>query len=195
MSSTATARLATEKAVFRPALPLASFGRALPESAMAKLTYSEQLKHPNWQRKRLERLELAGWECEGCGSKDITLHIHHKRYIKGRMAWEYENDELECLCETCHESHHALRERLDKALAAIDCCAIEHVIGYAQGIHWLHVGPDPSARVSVRSWESAQGVAHAFGGLDPNSIIDAVDDKGTVSVEMLHAMREERKWR
>lgn len=86
------ARVAPEKAVFRPALPL----RSLPGSigrTMLKMAYRDQLLHPNWQRKRLEMLEAAGWECTSCGGAEKTLHVHHKRYVKGRMAWEYEADE------------------------------------------------------------------------------------------------------
>lgn len=75
---------------------------------MSKMTYSEQLRHPLWQRKRLEVLSLAGWACQCCHATDQTLHVHHKRYAKGRMAWEYSIDELAALCETCHqEMHHA----------------------------------------------------------------------------------------
>lgn len=75
---------------------------------MSKMTYSEQLRHPLWQRKRLEVLDKAEWSCQACGAKDQTLHVHHKRYVKGRMAWQYESAELAALCETCHqETHHA----------------------------------------------------------------------------------------
>lgn len=83
---------------------------------MPKLTYGEQLKHPNWQRKRLERLTEAKWECESCGAKENTLHVHHRQYIKGRMAWEYENVQLEVLCESCHEDAHAITDELRELL-------------------------------------------------------------------------------
>lgn len=59
-----------------------------------KLSWSQQYKHPQWQRKRLEALEAAGWECENCGEKETTLNVHHKRYVKGRMIWEYDVSEL-----------------------------------------------------------------------------------------------------
>ncbi|MBL6950694.1 MAG: hypothetical protein ISR57_08640 [Bacteroidales bacterium] len=36
--------------------------------------------------------------------KDI--HIHHKYYQKGKMAWEYPNDALITLCWSCHEELH-----------------------------------------------------------------------------------------
>ena len=35
-----------------------------------KLTFSEQYKHPLWQKRRLERLELVGFGCERCDDHD-----------------------------------------------------------------------------------------------------------------------------
>jgi hypothetical protein len=114
----ATTRLATEKADFRPALSSLPHAGFLPEKTMTKkLTYAEQLRHPNWQKKRLEVLKDAGWGCEICGDTETTLNVHHKRYRKGRMAWEYERNELMALCETCHESHHLLEGELADILA------------------------------------------------------------------------------
>lgn len=84
---------------------------------MTKLTYSEQLRHPNWQRRRLEALTAADWSCQACAAKDETLHVHHKQYFKGRMAWEYSLDELQVLCEACHQYEHDLGDVLKIVLA------------------------------------------------------------------------------
>lgn len=84
---------------------------------MTKMTYAEQLKHPNWQRKRLEMLELAEWECSECGCSDRTLHVHHKQYFKGRMAWEYESYELAVLCDECHKDEHEADDGLKTMLS------------------------------------------------------------------------------
>lgn len=111
------ARVAPEKAVFRPALPM-SFLPGIAEMHMAtKMTYGEQLKHPNWQRKRLEVLQRDEFTCTVCSDSESTLHVHHKSYIKGRMAWEYEGTQLVTLCETCHEAAHAETDAV-KALIA-----------------------------------------------------------------------------
>lgn len=104
-----TPRLIPEKAVIRPALVL-SFLPGLNGTDMTKMSYSDQLKHPNWQRKRLEVLESAGWCCQRCRAGEVTLHVHHRAYVKGRMAWEYEGSELEALCKDCHEGEHADQE-------------------------------------------------------------------------------------
>jgi hypothetical protein len=85
-----------------------------------KLTYAEQLKHPKWQKKRLEMLDAAEWECSNCGDKDTMLHVHHRRYVKGRMAWEYSQIELSVLCENCHKGEHAADELMKEILALTD---------------------------------------------------------------------------
>lgn len=83
---------------------------------MSGLTYREQLLHPRWQRKRLGVLERDGWMCMRCCADDKTLQVHHKRYVKGRMAWEYPDDELISLCSDCHHQTH---EEKDALLAEI----------------------------------------------------------------------------
>lgn len=75
-----------------------------------------QYKHPNWQKRRLERLEYSGWECESCGTKDETLHVHHKQYFRGRKVWEYSDEELVVLCEGCHEEEHGVQTELKQLL-------------------------------------------------------------------------------
>jgi hypothetical protein len=114
-----TPRLIPEKAVFRPALAL----RLMPGSNgtnVTKMTYGEQLKHPNWQRVRLEVLNAGGWKCAGCLDTETTLHVHHKRYIKGHLAWEYPLDNFTVLCEPCHAMAHLVRDDLAALLAAVD---------------------------------------------------------------------------
>ncbi len=86
---------------------------------MPAISYRDQLRHPNWQRRRLEILDRAGFACECCQDGESTLHVHHKRYVKGRMAWEYDDSELVALCETCHEVAHAEMIELQQALLMI----------------------------------------------------------------------------
>jgi len=66
------------------------------------MDYKEQLKHPKWQKKRLEIMERDGFQCQCCYSKEETLAVHHKKYIKGNMPWEYHSDLLITLCNECH---------------------------------------------------------------------------------------------
>jgi hypothetical protein len=68
-------------------------------------TYSEKLKDPRWQKKRLQVMEHAGWMCQLCGSESKQLHVHHPKYAAGREPWDYQN--LITLCCVCHERHHS----------------------------------------------------------------------------------------
>lgn len=86
---------------------------------MTKLTYAQQLAHPKWQRRRLEMLNAAGWACTACGNDDNQLHVHHRQYFKGRMAWEYADHELAVLCNDCHGSEHYDDELLKRTLSLV----------------------------------------------------------------------------
>lgn len=70
--------------------------------------YAELLKKPQWQKRRLQMLEKAGWKCVECGAEEQQLHVHHKRYIAGAKPWEYEDEDLAVLCERCHEKAHGI---------------------------------------------------------------------------------------
>jgi hypothetical protein len=134
MTIYATARVAPEKADFRPALLSLPIAGLQPEKMMAKMTYAEQLRHPHWQKRRLERLEAAMWGCENCGEDKVTLHVHHKHYVKGRMAWEYTDEELSVLCEVCHEQHHINEKILREILLHIPIeDAVALLGGYQHG--------------------------------------------------------------
>lgn len=69
---------------------------------MAKKSYSEKLKDPRWQKKRLEILERDGWACQGCYDTEKTLHVHHGYYESGLEPWAYLSESLITLCEECH---------------------------------------------------------------------------------------------
>jgi hypothetical protein len=85
---------------------------------MAK-TYAEKLKHPKWQKRRLEILQRDLFTCMDCGDMDTTLHIHHKVYRSGAEPWDYEDNELITLCENCHEQETVtLKEEAAKLLEA-----------------------------------------------------------------------------
>lgn len=68
--------------------------------------YTDHLKSPLWQKKRLEILEKAGWRCELCRKQEETLHVHHLVYKSGHLPWEYSDEELVSLCGGCHGSVH-----------------------------------------------------------------------------------------
>lgn len=70
------------------------------------MSYQDLLKHPNWQKKRLEVMDRAGFRCQECGENEKCLHVHHKNYINGNKPWEYSLANFLCLCEDCHNKKH-----------------------------------------------------------------------------------------
>jgi hypothetical protein len=99
-------------------------------------SFYKQYKHPNWQKKRLECLELSNFTCQSCGSTDDTLHVHHKKYVRGRMVWEYEHNELEVLCEACHALVHDAKRGIDDLLSMIPQSHLPVVYAVLAG--WLN---------------------------------------------------------
>jgi len=79
--------------------------------------YWQKLQDPRWQRKRLEILNEAGFECECCGDTESQLQVHHGYYEKGKEPWEYEDETLWCLCDECHETAHQSRAFVYSELA------------------------------------------------------------------------------
>src|SRR5690349_11077196 len=74
---------------------------------MKRKTYKQKLADPRWQRKRLQVLEARDWKCEDCGDSKSELHVHHKRYKRGKQPWEYPLDNFSALCWRCHEKRHS----------------------------------------------------------------------------------------
>jgi hypothetical protein len=68
-----------------------------------ELTYSEKLRDPRWQQKRLRIFERDGWSCQRCHSTANTLHVHHRRYLPDAEPWDYPEKLLVTLCEFCHQ--------------------------------------------------------------------------------------------
>jgi hypothetical protein len=83
-------------------------------------SYSDLLKDPRWQKKRLKKLEAADWHCESCFDNSSMLSVHHKRYVKGRMPWEYPDEELAVLCQSCHEDMHRAADFRSDLIARLD---------------------------------------------------------------------------
>ena len=73
-----------------------------------KKNYSDLLKDPRWQKKRLEILQRDNFKCRSCTDDSNTLHVHHFRYDPDLLPWEYDNEDLITFCETCHEAWHYL---------------------------------------------------------------------------------------
>ena len=83
---------------------------------MKQSNYSEKLRNPLWQKKRLEILERDEWQCQACGDKNNTLMVHHLLYKKNKEPWDIENSSLITLCESCHEFEHSHRQDYEEFL-------------------------------------------------------------------------------
>lgn len=88
------------------------------------MTYTEKLRDPRWQRKRLEIMNRDGFRCKECKVSDATLNIHHGYYERGLEPWEYEDETLHTLCERCHEIAEEARRHLYYTLSKMS--AFQH---------------------------------------------------------------------
>lgn len=80
-------------------------------------TYSEKLRKPAWQKKRLEILNRDSFTCQLCGDTETELQIHHKKYVG--EPHEAPNDELVTLCKHCHQTVTELETGHDKVIFVI----------------------------------------------------------------------------
>lgn len=65
-------------------------------------SYSDKLKDPKWQRKRLVIYGRDNFTCQLCNDDKTELAAHHKLYINGLDPWEYEDDLIVTVCKDCH---------------------------------------------------------------------------------------------
>lgn len=67
-----------------------------------RMTYSEKLRDPRWQRKRLEVFQRDNFTCTHCGDDLNELQVHHLDYEPGKEPWEYPIEFLTTHCAVCH---------------------------------------------------------------------------------------------
>lgn len=64
------------------------------------MTYVEKLRHPKWQKKRLEIFERDGFTCTKCGDTETELQVHHLKYTG--EPWDAPSENLVTVCKHCH---------------------------------------------------------------------------------------------
>ena len=64
--------------------------------------YLELLRHPYWQKKRLEIFNRDNFTCIKCGDTQTNLQLHHLYYKLELLPWEYPDDCFQTLCDLCH---------------------------------------------------------------------------------------------
>lgn len=81
--------------------------------------YEWQLTQPQWYYVRNRVLERDGYRCMLCRSSS-HLEVHHKYYLKGHKAWEYNDEALETLCDRCHAAVHGKLRPMTRLEIALD---------------------------------------------------------------------------
>lgn len=99
------------------------------------MEFSEQYRNPEWQKKRLEVLSRSNFTCEQCGCNNSTIHVHHKRYLKGRKVWEYDLENFEALCQPCHHENHKAKNKINDLLASVESYQWEDLAELIEG--WI----------------------------------------------------------
>lgn len=153
---------------------------------MAKPTYWELLKHPNWQRKRLEVMERDGFECTDCGADNKTLNVHHTYYEKGLAPWEYPSESLKTLCEECHRKAQDMMTQLQRQIGKIGS-DIDVLFGFALA---LEAREFPMVPIVVSSYEVAEGIG-CYWALEPEEVIALTRD----SVVDGYALNGASRWK
>jgi len=99
-----------------------------------KKSYSDLLKSPKWQKKRLEILQRDEFKCRSCTDDLTTLHVHHLRYDRELLPWEYENEDLITLCETCHNAISSIEKMLKYSSFGMETvCLVTKLINELEG--------------------------------------------------------------
>lgn len=116
--------------------------------------YTEKFKDPRWQKLRLKILERDNWTCQCCGNTKLTLHVHHRYYIKGKDPWEYPKEALITLCEECHEIETAVRPEVEQLLlnAFREKFLRNEVETFAITIHHMTLQQSPKIIANVFEW-------------------------------------------
>lgn len=155
-----------------------------------KKTYAEKLKDPRWQKKRLEVMQQAGFECEECGDKESTLNVHHGMYQKGREPWEYPDGSFSCLCDECHKSRHEAEETLLIRKSQMSTSELQNLAGYALGLYSQYF-PE-YAVIKVSSFEEAIGLGD-FCEVQAERIVERLAADWTIKMENLEWLKSKGK--
>ena len=67
------------------------------------MSYTELLRDPRWQKKRLEIMSRDNFKCCNCGTDKVNLQVHHLDYYDYKRPWDYPENLLITLCEKCHQ--------------------------------------------------------------------------------------------
>ena len=110
-----------------------TFKELLKTKPLEDITYTDYLKCNEWIEKHNEIIARDNQKCRICKTTEsigpifsgddrffhrrqkgkvisekhpVHLEVHHKLYIRDRLPWDYENDDLITVCDPCHRKIH-----------------------------------------------------------------------------------------
>ncbi len=89
--------------------------------------YSEKLKDPRWQKKRLGIMQRDGWRCLVCNSDTSPLTVHHYKYLRHREPWEYPDELLATVCDNCHQWLGMIAKLSSVPRLCRNCCHYQEI--------------------------------------------------------------------
>lgn len=132
--------------------------------------YSAKLRDPRWQKQRLKILSRDDFACQSCLDSESTLHVHHCYYEAGKEPWEYPEESLVTLCESCHavetDIAYAEKQLLLKSLSRRGFLAAQFA-DLATAFHKAHIPASKEVYASALSWalsdpEMVHGIERAY---------------------------------
>lgn len=123
--------------------------------------YSEKLRDPRWQKKRLEIMERDTFSCQRCGDTKSTLNVHHLWYEPKTEPWDYNEECFITLCEDCHTEETECRKNeesvlLDTVRRARFLAGDVNAIAYAFAIMQSRRPSDTTAAIIAWAFENFQ---------------------------------------
>ena len=85
----------------------------------SRMTYSDMLRDPRWQKKRLRIFERDDFQCQDCGYKDKPLQVHHIRYTPKSPPWDTDDDFLITVCDKCHKERQKMEALVNSEIARL----------------------------------------------------------------------------
>ena len=77
---------------------------------MQKTYNSSDLSNRKWKELRAWHVEQYGYQCQSCyfffDHDPSRLCVHHGYYEDGARAWEYDEQTLWWVCDSCHGAAH-----------------------------------------------------------------------------------------
>jgi hypothetical protein len=119
------------------------------------MEYSQKLKDPRWQKKRLEIMQRDEFMCQRYYDSESTLNIHHFKYIKGKEPWDYDNNDLITLCEMCHRDESESRKYAETQLLEIlkdKHFYSDHIVDLNFGLYYMDTLCCPELTMKALSW-------------------------------------------